>query len=158
MTSIVTRAVRLFVILGITLVALASPMKRAAADDVLFVTVANGSFAGPGLGRLIVIRTPERWAHFWATINAGALPIPPIPAVDFNESMVLIAARGYRPTCGYFARIERIEATDHGLDVTLRKWRETCVTPIVTHWNHVVVIPKHDGRVKAVIVRGAPDA
>ena len=145
-------------ILGMSLVALASPTKRAAADEVPFVTLANGSFAGPGLGRLIVVRTPERWAHVWARINSGSLPLPPIPYVDFNQSMVLIAARGYRPTCGYFARIERIEATDHGLSVTLRKWRETCVTPIVTHWNHVVVVPKHDGRVKAVIIRGAPEA
>jgi hypothetical protein len=50
------------------------------------------------------------------------------------------------------------EVVQARLPKSLRKWRETCVTPIVTHWNHVVVVPKHDGRVKAVIVRGAPDA
>ena len=157
MASVVSPAARRLAVLGLMLVAVAWPMRHVAAADVPFVTLADGSFAGPVSGRLIVIRTPEKWAHVWAVMNAGSVPLPPIPAVDFSESMVLIAARGYKPTCGYFARIERVEATDHGLEVTLRKWRETCVTPVVTYWNHVVLVPRNDGRVKAVVIRGSPE-
>ena len=158
MASIVSRAVCLLAVLSLVPVAAASLIRMPAAADVPFVTLADGSFHGPALGRLIVIRTPERWAHVWAVMNAGSVPLPPVPDVDFTQSMILIAARGYKPACGYHARIERIEATDHGLEVTVRKWRETCVTPIVTYWSHVVVVPRNDGRVKAVIVRGAPEA
>ena len=158
MASVVSSAVRLLALLSLALVVVAGPMRRVAADDVPFVTLADGSFAGPVVGRLVVIRTPERWARVWAVLNAGSVPLPPVPDVDFNQSMVLIAARGYKPTCGYFARIERIETTERGLEVTVRKWRETCVTPVVTYWNHVVVVPRDDGRVKAVIIRGAPES
>ena len=47
MASLVSTAARRLAVLGLVLVAAAWPMRHAAAADVPFVTLADGSFAGP---------------------------------------------------------------------------------------------------------------
>lgn len=57
----------------------------------------NGGFLAP---ERAVIRDAAAWTKAWARANAGSVPVPREPAVDFQKEMVALAALGQRRTAG----------------------------------------------------------
>jgi hypothetical protein len=53
----------------------------------------------------LVIRDQQSWQDLWSRMNRNASPAPPVPAVDFTQDMVLVAAAGTRNTGGYSVSI-----------------------------------------------------
>jgi hypothetical protein len=55
-----------------------------------------------------VVRDSAQWAVLWATAFARQITVPPLPAVDFERDMILVAALGARPSGGYDIGIEGV--------------------------------------------------
>lgn len=71
-----------------------------------FETIAKGEISGYHLndpafrGVRAVVRTPEAWARCWEANTSNIDPPPPLPPVDFQRSVVLIAVQGLRTSGG----------------------------------------------------------
>ena len=75
-----------------------------------FETVLNNSYSGITGPELLSIRDAGEWPRTWERLHAGLSPVPPLPAVDFDRRMLLLAALGSRAN-GCFA----VEITDISL-------------------------------------------
>jgi hypothetical protein len=49
----------------------------------------------------IVVNDTVAFGHAWADLYSAASTRPPMPAVDFAKSRVVVVASGYRPTGGF---------------------------------------------------------
>ncbi|MEX2153090.1 MAG: protease complex subunit PrcB family protein [Gemmatimonadaceae bacterium] len=58
-------------------------------------------YSGISTRERLVIRDASTWASTWAEIMEGRSPTPPVPAVDFANEMIILAAMGGRSTGGY---------------------------------------------------------
>ena len=65
--------------------------------------------------RRTVIRDAEEWSAFWAEATSIMEPQPDVPAVDFEQEMVIVAAMGRRVSGGYAIEIEEVLESDAGL-------------------------------------------
>ncbi|TMQ03815.1 MAG: protease complex subunit PrcB family protein [Deltaproteobacteria bacterium] len=65
--------------------------------------------SGMTIHQRLVIRDASTWSMVWLQIVGSHRPIPPVPAVDFTTSTVLVAAMGVRPTGGYAIAIDEVE-------------------------------------------------
>jgi hypothetical protein len=68
----------------------------------------------------LVVTDQATWQSVWQTIHATLEPEPPLPVVDFNREMVLVAAMGRRPSGGHAIRLEAAEQDDQAVTVTVR--------------------------------------
>jgi len=65
----------------------------------------------------LVIRDQAAWAEAWRTLHAGHQSEPPLPLVEFDREIVVLAALGSRNTGGYDVLLEA--ASIEGSQVTL---------------------------------------
>jgi PrcB C-terminal len=93
-----------------------SPSDALTHDDPGTVILAS-AYSGYGEAERIVIRDPAAWDHAWATAWANHSPVPPLPPVDFDTEMVVLAALGSRPSGGYTIEIERVTSEAAGAAV-----------------------------------------
>ena len=69
----------------------------------------------------IVIRDPVTWQTVWKEIWRGSSEVPPLPAIDFSNEMIVVAALGARSTGGYRILIDGAnEVANGGVNVTIR--------------------------------------
>ncbi len=100
-----------------------------------------------------VIRTPGAWADAWQQLHEGQSPVPERPAVDFEDSMVVLAAMGSRPTGGYDIEVESVHRDGKSLYVVVRETSpgESCgLTQAITAPATAVRVPRVDGDVEFV--------
>ena len=98
----------------------------------------------------VVVRSPAEWAALWAEITRGVSPVPPLPAVDFAERMVLVAAMGTRTSGGYAIGVESVDSAGGGLRATVveRSPGAHCfTTAALTQPLVAVVVPRAVGQV-----------
>jgi hypothetical protein len=69
---------------------------RFAADSGTFAM--NSGYETPAT---LVIRDSSAWAAAWATVHSGVEPPPALPAVNFGEEMIVLAAVGQQPNGGH---------------------------------------------------------
>jgi hypothetical protein len=106
-----------------------------------FGTLDRGEASEAALSSPVVFTTFDPWQNFWAQ-HAG---LRPIPAVDFERDMVVVAMVGPRTEAGDSVEIRRILQLDHG---TLTEYVERvpgdyCSPAGRIHTPyHVVVAPK----------------
>jgi hypothetical protein len=50
---------------------------------------------------LFVVRDQTAWRAMWERVYRAIQPLPPLPSVDFTQSMLVVVALGSRPTTGY---------------------------------------------------------
>jgi PrcB C-terminal len=65
-------------------------------------------YSGFGEPARLVVRDSAQWAGLWATAFARQTTAPPLPAVDFDSDMIVVAALGARPSGGYDIAIEGV--------------------------------------------------
>jgi hypothetical protein len=107
-------------------------------------TLKNG-WSGIETPTRTVISDDAAWAAAWAQIHAHATEVPPLPAIDFDNSVLVMAAMGTRPTGGYEVIIESVRAHNGGLLVSVleRSPGSSCGTyQALTAPIHVVQVPR----------------
>lgn len=79
------------------------------------------SFSGIRTPTNAVVRDSNTWRTTWQQINQPFFPQPPLPSVDFNREMVLLAAMGTEPSGGYEVFIQSATRDTAGIEVQLRR-------------------------------------
>ena len=67
-----------------------------------------------------VIRDSAEWSAVWRGITRPFYPPPPLPQVDFDRDMLVVAALGARPTGGYDVVIEGARQDASTIEIALR--------------------------------------
>lgn len=75
-------------------------LPAAQGDSVPLTVISTTPYSAYTEPQRVVLRTPEAWSGAWATIWAGAVPQPPLPDVDFEREVVVLAAAGVYPQRG----------------------------------------------------------
>lgn len=65
----------------------------------------------------IVVEDAEQWAQVWSRLRGSQRPVPPLPAVDFSQEVVVVAAMGTRPNGGYSIRVQAAAVHEGSLTV-----------------------------------------
>ena len=95
------------------------------------------------------IRTADEWARAWATLHAGLRPVPPRPPIDFERTVVVLAALGTRPNGCFTIDIAGVQPSIEGqpvFDVLETRPGLSCVCPeVVTQAAHAVRISRFSG-------------
>ncbi len=117
---------------------------KLAVRQVAVVNAATSVFPYPAT---LVIRDEASWENLWGQMNANVSPAPPLPAVDFNRELVVLAATGTRPNEDYWVAIDG--ATESGaavtVDVIMTSPGSDCAPwPIVTSRAYIASIPTTD--------------
>lgn len=92
-----------------------------------------------------VITDEAAWAEAWGTLHATVSPTPERPSIDFDASVLVLAAMGTRPSTGYSVIIEKVQHHDGVLYVSLleRSPGSSCITgAALTAPAHVVQVPR----------------
>lgn len=95
-----------------------------------------------------VIRSQEEWGAFWARVYAPLRPVPELPAVNFEESVIVVASMGERSSGGYAIDVDEVEQTDAGLRVVVRETSPgaSCMTTAALTQPVVAVrVPRTEG-------------
>jgi len=152
-------AFRIFYLIGFTVVFLMSCksnmvnnngtefFKKTTALD--FETVKQGRFSS-GEKQNVMFRNEEDFATFWQETHQGRMPVPDVPAIDFNTQMVLAALMGTQSTGGYAIEITRIGVSEKILGVEVKKQTpgDNCfTTQALTNPYHIVKTSRFDGKV-----------
>lgn len=90
-----------------------------------------------------VISRQSRWVEVWDEITAGMTPKPALPAVDFENALLIVGAVGEVDSCSD-GRIESVTRVSGALQVSiLEERRPNCTCPaIVVRPVHVVSVPR----------------
>lgn len=78
-----------------------------------------------------IVRDPQSWSSAWARVHGRARTAPPLPAIDFAQEMVAVAAIGRQRSGGFTVRIERAYRDGSTLVVAVLVERPSrgCVVP-----------------------------
>jgi hypothetical protein len=83
---------------------------------------------------------PAGWSEFWLSIGSG-----PVPEIDWNTEMVLLAAVGERREAGDSVEVRRVLPVDEGTQVRIveRVPGDFCSPAARSHYPyHLVVLPR----------------
>lgn len=135
---------------------LTAPDFSAAAQALPMDTVATEFTSGFGdRGRHLIINRSD-WEAFWLHMHKGQHPTPEVPAINFEENVVVAAAMGGRVIGGYTIGIEEVA---RNADPLFAKVHETSpgdsciVTQGLTQPIQVVRVPVSDVNVLVTIER-----
>lgn len=80
--------------------------------------------------RRLVIRTRNAWESFWSELTGILVPPPDVPAIDFDQRMLVVATMGLRNTGGYSISIAGIFEGDGAIIVRVLESSPgpTCIT------------------------------
>jgi hypothetical protein len=84
-------------------------------------STAFSSFSGIRTPTHAVVRDSGTWRTTWQLINQPFFPQPPLPTVDFNREMVLLAGMGTEPSGGFALLIQSATRDTTGIEVQLRR-------------------------------------
>lgn len=81
---------------------------------------AYSSYSGLDEPVRAVVRDSAAWNALWQAIARPFYPPPPLPQVDFDRDMVVVAALGARPSSGYDIVIEGARQDTSSIEIALR--------------------------------------
>jgi hypothetical protein len=96
----------------------------------------------------VVVRDTASWINLWPQIVGTATPVPPVPAIDFASTTVIVTATGTKPTAGYAIRIDDAATLDDDawISVVEQSPDASCaVADVVTSPAAVVAVPRFGG-------------
>ena len=105
-------------------------------------------YTGFDAGRRQIITDRTTLEATWATLYRGQDPIPPVPAVDFSEEVVVLVAMGGRPSSGYSIAVNRVQEDGNGRSIEVLEVSpgSSCVTlTVITSPADAVVLPAAQG-------------
>lgn len=95
------------------------PAAPAPSEPLFQTVIVDRFYSGIGASKRMLIRTGEEWRGFWRELYGDEEPIPAAPVIDFETSMVVVAALGTRPTEGYWVEVESVLASEDGIQVEI---------------------------------------
>jgi hypothetical protein len=102
----------------------------------------------------IVIRDQAGWESLWNTIYANVSPTPPLPVVDFTQSLIVGRAMGPKPTGGFEVEVSALIRQGREYVVQVRETQPgpTCaVTLATTSPIDLARIARHDETIKFAV-------
>lgn len=123
-------------------------------EDLVLEDLGTGITSGVREAGLHVLRDQMAFEALWRKHMSLQLPVPPVPVIDFQESMVVAAFAGQKPSGGYSLQIDevtRIPATPEQPSQIVVRTSETIpgedasVTQMLTSPFHMVRVRKADG-------------
>ena len=108
------------------------------------VLVYKSKTSGIAGRRAEIISRQSPWIEAWDQVTAGQSPKPPLPAVNFDESILVFVAGGELSNSCSDIRIESVNRVDGALEVSiLEERRPNCTCPaIVVRPVHIVSVPR----------------
>lgn len=123
-----------------------------ALSPVEFEVLAEGGYSAieDSLNQLIL--NESDWKVFWEKINANRMPAPPLPAVNFTESCVVVSCMGSRSSGGYRTLIREIrqEGNSLAVEVMHESPGSNCVASDAITQPYQIVVCRLPGVKKAV--------
>jgi len=108
------------------------------------VLVYKSKYSGIAGRRAEIISRQTPWSEAWDQITAGMTPKPPLPTVDFDQSILIFVAGGeLSDSCGD-VRIDSVNRIGGALEVSIiEERRPTCACPaVVVRPVHIVSVPR----------------
>ncbi|MET8152453.1 hypothetical protein ACIBSW_10015 [Actinoplanes sp. NPDC049668] len=102
---------------------------------------------------LHVVRDADEWTRQWAGSPSGDRFGPPVPAVDWQTEMCVVAALGACSNTGYSVLIDAIQVFNRHMRAMAWEIRPggKCVTLCaITYPIHAVAVPAHAGTAELV--------
>lgn len=115
-------------------------------QTVSVATVAQGTHSQIGEPRQVVVRTADEWRMLWKAHSPD-----PVPAIDFDRSMVVGVFLGTQPTAGYGVEIKAVRAADSARLVEYVERRPgpgALVAQVLTFPFHLISLPHALGNVE----------
>ena len=112
---------------------------------VAFTTVWHEQASGMRNAGAQVVARQEPWAQLWEQIVLGRAPKPPLPAIDFEKNILIVATLGETGDSCTQVRIDQVSRRSGILDVTISEIRRppSCsCPPVVVNPVHVVAVPR----------------
>ncbi len=100
-----------------------------------------------------VIRAQEAFEAFWGDIHSGLNPTPNPPVLDFDKSMLVVAASGTRPNSGYSISVKTVAREGDQLFVHIEETfpGAECITlQVITSPVTGILVTKTDAQVEFV--------
>lgn len=69
----------------------------------------------------VAVRDAGGWQQAWSAVWRGSTPVPPLPQVDFQQEMVVVAALGSRPSGGYSILVDSAYRHGDHIEVVVQK-------------------------------------
>jgi hypothetical protein len=113
----------------------ANPPGSSAGQPVSFTLVYADIYSGIRAPRQELVVQPARWQAVWDEIMSdGRSPKPPIPSVDFDRNMLIVAGLGYSPDACMNVDVESVRLAGDILQVAIKDVRSpmSCTCPPVT--------------------------
>lgn len=118
------------------------------------VLASSSGFSSPGQQ---VIRDGDDLAQVWDTLWAGHSPLPPLPAIDFDRQMAVLAAMGTGHNGCHRVEVTRaMRKAEGSLEVEVSEFEPgpACnCTQQITQPAHVVKLDRVDGPERFVVRR-----
>lgn len=89
-------------------------------QPVTVTRLAFSSISGFDDPQRLVVRSGAEWQGVWATLHRRTNPVPPLPAIDFDREMVVVAAAGTKSTGGFAVSIDSASETRSTIAVVVR--------------------------------------
>jgi len=106
------------------------------ADAVNIEQIDRGQYGNIVDGTQTVLRNEGEFSSFWTDLHADRSTTPELPAIDFENQVVVAVVLGERPTGGYEVEIDQVMANEDGamrVEYTETVPGETCgVTQALT--------------------------
>lgn len=120
------------------------------ASGTSFELIYTAQVSGVLDARRMVIQDSETWSSFWAEATSIMVPEPPLPGIDFDQEMVIVAAMGQQTTCGYTIAIDEVMQSDADLFVIVKETApgaDCVVSQVLTAPVTAVRVARGDGSV-----------
>ena len=103
--------------------------------------------------RRSVVRSQEEFAALWSEVYARHWPKPAMPVVDFQRSVVLVAAMGQRNSGGHLIEFTQLANAGGNLAVTVTETepgRNCGVTGALTAPVVILSVPRVSGQIQFI--------
>jgi hypothetical protein len=116
-----------------------------AADAIVVRNLAKGAFSGITEPTQQVIHTLAAWEQVWTRHWVNRSPAAPVPEVNFDTEMVIVATMGRQRTGGYVIDIVRVAAEGGKLKVFIQRRSPppgSMTIQVLTTPFHMVAVPR----------------
>ncbi len=127
------------------------PLTRFGADSFAFAF-----YTGLRIPANLVVRDAGAWAQLWQNVHALVTPVPPLPAVDFTQEMIVASALGTRNSGGYNVLLGEAVENESGVQVQVVETSpgDDCVTSAaLTQPVDLATMPFRAGPVEFVVTK-----
>jgi PrcB C-terminal len=98
----------------------------------------------------LVVRDQGAWQEVWTSIWRTHTPVPPLPAIDFSQDMIVVAALGERVTGGFSIFVDSATEGPAGVTVAIRSVSPATgcgVTLALTQPVDIARLPRRNGAI-----------